>query len=130
MTQDNKPKDQFITRSGKTIALKPWTYDLIAEHADDVRRFIETWTQVLNGESGDLSAIKNIVPAIKASVQSPDSLNALEGLSDMADLAKAIWDYNEVGVGLGKFMLHRANLYGQILETQEGSLTLSQEPTP
>lgn len=115
------PKDHFQTRDGKTIALKPWTFDTLSEYAADLKRFVDSMSMIAVGEEGDdtdsrLKAIQAALPAIRASVQDVNSLSSVVGLSDMVRLIEAVWDYNEMGDGLGKAMSLGAKMAGGILK--------------
>jgi len=125
------PKDHFQTRQGKTIALKPWTFDTLSEYAADLKRFVDAMTAVAMGEEGDetdarLKAIAAALPALRASVQDPDSLAHVQGLSEQVALIEAVWDFNEMGDGLGKAMSLGAKMSGGILKG--AGLNLSETP--
>ena len=128
MTQtDAPPADIFTTRDGKTIALKPWTLGLIAQHASQLSAFIQTFADITTDGPAELDRIKDAIPAIEASVQTPNALEGVVGLAELIRLAESIWAYNEIGVGLGKAVALSAQIQGQVLGASEGLLALSPE---
>lgn len=126
-TARTQPADHFTTRSGKTIALKPWTFDLLSEHAADVKRLVDAWSgMALDSPEVKLDAIKHALPALRASVQNPDTLTHVEGLAEMVDFVEAVWDFNEIGVGLGKSVKLQMKMQQGILTGSEGALNLAE----
>ena len=124
------PRDHFTTREGKTIALKAWDFDALSEHAADVKRFVDTWADTAMGEAeGTLDAVRAVLPAVRAGVQDPESLRYVTGLAQQIDLIEAVWDYNELGVGLGKSVKVQAKMRGQILTSIGGKALQADTPS-
>lgn len=126
-TPETRPADHFRTREGKTIALKPWTFQLLAEHGDDVKRFVEAWDALVTGDGeGTFAGVKAALPALRASVQDPTALDSVHGLSEMLDLIRAVWEYNEVGVGMGKAVALKTHMERAVVQGSNGALEAPQ----
>lgn len=120
------PSNQFVTRDGYAIALKPWTADVIAANITNFMTFIGAWSALVTTDGGvNPEHLQAAMPGLRASLSNPDDLERVSGLSEIVDLVEAVWDYNEIGVGLGKALALGARMQGSIVGASGGAASLA-----
>lgn len=118
--------NQFITRQGYAIALKPWTADTIAANITNFTTFVQAWASLaVTAEGVDPVQLQAAMPGLRASLSNPDDLEQARGLGEIVDLVRAVWDYNEIGVGLGKAMALTAEMGAAMVGASNGAARLA-----
>ncbi len=122
MTDSAPPINIFTTKEGHAIALKPWTADVIAANVANFQTFVEAWAQLVSSDGRvQPEHLTAALPGLKASLSDPADLERVHGLAQLVDLIRAVWDYNEVGTGLGKCLRTWGEMQREMLGTAEGT---------
>lgn len=119
------PKGFFKTRNDQVIALKPWTIGMLVQNAEALLSFAQTMMDISTGGEVDLKRLQSVLPALKASVQDEQSIEKIIGMADLVDFIEHVWDFNEIGVGLGKAVRLQMKMQKDLLGGSGGALSLS-----
>ncbi|AWT34579.1 hypothetical protein DM785_02680 [Deinococcus actinosclerus] len=118
------PSNTFTTRDGHAIALKPWHADQIAANITNFLTFIQGWGTLLSDTGVNPSALTGALPALKASLQDPAEIDRVVGLAELTRLARAVWDYNEIGVGMGEALALHVQMMRDVAGSSGGAATV------
>lgn len=121
----------FRTKSDYAVALQPWTVSFLAANVENIARLVSAWVglttgglEVQDGQGTVLTAVNpqhitDALPALRASCSNPADFDRLEGLGELVRFTARVWEFNEIGVGLGE--AHR--LHERILSDLVGAQT-------
>ena len=128
-----EPSNIFKTRKDDAIALKPWSAAVIAANADNVGRLIGALVGLVQVHltvqdargtelpTVSLTQIDAALPALRMSCQDPAAFDKLEGLGELVRFARAVWEFNEIGVGLGEAHRLHEKILGDLAGAALGS---------
>lgn len=115
----------FTTRDGYAVALKPWHADTIGANIQNLLTFIRGWGTLLSEDgTPNTEALTGAIPALRASLQNPDDLDRVVGLREIVGLARAVWTYNEIGVGMGEALALHVQMLSDVAGSAGGAATL------
>ena len=128
-----EPTNIFRTKKGEAIALKPWNAAVIAAHVENVGQMVgalvglvQDHLTVQDARGTELPTVNPAhitaaLPALRMSCQDPAAFDTLEGLGELVRFARAVWEFNEIGVGLGEAHRLHEKILGDLAGAALGS---------